>query len=1008
MGPLPVLSQALRFQHITTNEGLSHNTITCVFEDREGYIWIGTETGLNRYDGQRVERFTATPKAPGTQHITGIDQDPGGDLWISTQGAGLFRRDHASGAFEHIHHDPSVQAGLPSDKLNHVLAVNDSILVLCTSNTGAIWFNTRANTFTVHGFRYVRTATGTDSLSGATWCHSALLLDPDHIWMPVVHSTRSYIADAITGELRTSLAFSRLMGRGPLTNGLLLGDRLYAGGWSAGIERLDPKRPDAPEFIALADEVTAMVPWGDSAFIAGTKLNGLALIHERAGEQSRWRHMRNDHASLINDRVRCLLKDRKGNLWVGTADGLSVHVPEVWRFTITQLLPDDEPGDLVFHKIQQDDNGTIRIATSRGFFLVDPQLVHIRHVPITHKGEALEITGLFEVGSNMRYIGTETGLFRYDPQEERIMDPTPTEPVVSIKSKVMFQVRSLFVDTLDDRPWLLVGALGYGHIAFDPRTGMHREDWKAYPDGVRTPLMQRPTVADGHGAYWVGSSDGLWRWIPPRHGSQSALVHYHAEATGPRRLPGDHVTAILLAGDTVWCTMRDAGLARVVDGRTTAFTPPAHLPHDALGLARDGQGRLWYSTSNGLVRFDHGKREWLHVPVNDGKNIRRLNASIQALKDGRIAFCSDRHLITFDPKVFDLLPELPLPALRELKNNWGPLPVNIGAVEIPYRSSAFDAVLSALAPTGTRPLEFVYRLENVDAEARVTTAREGVRYSGVPVGTHRLLVQVRDAFGRTGQEHALLTVTVTGPFWQRWWFFVLLLASGALGMYAISRLRHRQRLKLQHVRDRIARDLHDDIGSTLGSISYYSEALKRKLEHADDDMAQQVAEKIGTSSRAMIEQMSDIVWSVDPKNDDAGSLIERMRGFGADLLSSRGIALHFDAEAALGERKLSAEQRRNLFLIYKEALHNAAKYARCGTVTVTFTSKGREMTLRIRDDGQGFDPANVDSYNGNGLVNMRARASAIGARVEVVSAPGAGTEVRVVSPLSEVFPLSGD
>ncbi len=1008
LGPLPVLAQALRFQHITTNEGLSHNAITCLFEDRDGYIWIGTENGLDRYDGQRVERFTAIPNAPGTSNITSIAQDASGDLWISTQGAGLFRRDHSSGAFEHLRHDPSVKGGLPSDKLNHVLVVNDSILVLSTSNTGACWFNTRAKSFTVRGFRYMRTAAGVDSLTGATWCHRALLLDPQHIWMPVVHSTRSYIADAITGELRMSLAFSQMMGRGPVTNGLVLGDRLYAGGWSAGIERLDLDRPNAPEFIPLADEVTAMVPWGDSVFIAGTKLNGLALIHVRDGEMARWRHRRNDHASLINDRVRCLLKDRKGTLWVGTADGLSVHAADVWRFNTTQLLPDEEPGDLAFHKLQQDADGTIRISTSRGFFLIDPTSNAIRHVPITHKGEALEITGLFEVGPNMRYIGTETGLYLYEPLEERIIDPARTDLAVSIKEKVMFQVRSVFLDTLNDELSLVVGALGYGHLIFDPRSGAHRKEWNPYPEGVRAPLMQRTTLADDHGDYWVGASDGLWQWKPPRHGRKSELGLYHVAATGSRRMPGNYVTAILTAGDTVWCTLRDAGLACVVDGRAIAFATPAHVPHDALGLARDLRGRLWYSTSDGLVRFDPRTLEWLHVPVNDGHELQRLNSSILALKDGRIAFCTDRHLVTFDPAAFDTPLGLPTPALLELKNTWGPLPVSANAVEIPYRSSAFDAVISALSPTGAGPLEFVYKLEGVDAEARVTTAREGVRYSGVPVGTHRLLVRVRDAYGRTGPEHALLTVTVTGPFWQRWWFFGLVLATGALGMYGVSRLRQRQRLKLQGVRDRIARDLHDDIGSTLGSISYYSEALKRKLEHADDDMAQQVAEKIGSSSRAMIEQMSDIVWSVDPKNDDAASLIERMRGFGADLLSVQDIVLHFNTSPGLAERKLSAEQRRNLFLIYKEAMHNAAKYAHCTSVTVTLSSKGRELVLSIRDDGAGFDPANVDSYNGNGLGNMRTRAGSIRARVEVVSTPGKGTEVRVVAPLTEALPLTGD
>jgi hypothetical protein len=236
-------------------------------------------------------------------------------------------------------------------------------------------------------------------------------------------------------------------------------------------------------------------------------------------------------------------------------------------------------------------------------------------------------------------------------------------------------------------------------------------------------------------------------------------------------------------------------------------------------------------------------------------------------------------------------------------------------------------MLSALRPVGSAPLTFLCRLDDEGASYHEVTALEPLRYAGVPVGTHRLLVRVRDELGREGPEHTLLTITVIGPFWQRWWFFMIVLASGALGMFLISRSRQMQRAKLQHVRDRIARDLHDDIGSTLGSISFYSEALKRKLKDTDDATAQHVAEKIGSSSREMIDQMSDIVWSVDPKNDDTGALITRLQAFAGDLLAAKNIPLHFQADAALTDRKLTAEQRRNIFLICKEVLHNTVKYA---------------------------------------------------------------------------------
>ena len=135
---------------------------------------------------------------------------------------------NAVGGYGFNPYDPrrDLQAIAGAFTTNHVLVVNDSILVLCTSNTGAVWYNTRAKTFTVQGFRYVRTAAGTDSLAGTTWCHKALLLDRENIWIPVVHGNSTYIADAITGELRSSLTSLHPFGRAPTTNGMVLGDRL--------------------------------------------------------------------------------------------------------------------------------------------------------------------------------------------------------------------------------------------------------------------------------------------------------------------------------------------------------------------------------------------------------------------------------------------------------------------------------------------------------------------------------------------------------------------------------------------------------------------------------------------------------------------------------------------------------------------------------------------------------------------------------------------------------------
>lgn len=147
--------------------------------------------------------------------------------------------------------------------------------------------------------------------------------------------------------------------------------------------------------------------------------------------------------------------------------------------------------------------------------------------------------------------------------------------------------------------------------------------------------------------------------------------------------------------------------------------------------------------------------------MNDGRRFKRLSGCILTLADGRVAFCADDHLLLFDPAAFNALPDLPEPELARVSNTWSICPWDERAsIEVTYRSSAFDATITALRPVGPGQLRFLYRLEGIDAELRATSAREPIRYAGVPAGTHRLLVRVRDEFGREGPERPLLTVTV--------------------------------------------------------------------------------------------------------------------------------------------------------------------------------------------------------------------------------------------------------
>jgi len=212
---------------------------------------------------------------------------------------------------------------------------------------------------------------------------------------------------------------------------------------------------------------------------------------------------------------------------------------------------------------------------------------------------------------------------------------------------------------------------------------------------------------------------------------------------------------------------------------------------------------------------------------------------------------------------------------------------------------------------------------------------------------------------------------------------------------------------LIHERLRISRELHDDIGSTLGSISIYSEVARnrsQKNENADEAIS-----KIGVASRELIEKISDIVWSINPNNESFEQLQNRMQAFAAMILTPRNIYYDFKADEATKKINLTSEQRKNIFLIYKEAIHNIVKYAECEKVEIHLSLQNDQLAMNIRDNGKGFDPLSLeelaqpyrsgggwgDVYNGNGLKNMQTRADDIGAILKIHSAIHGGSTIEL-------------
>ncbi len=231
---------------------------------------------------------------------------------------------------------------------------------------------------------------------------------------------------------------------------------------------------------------------------------------------------------------------------------------------------------------------------------------------------------------------------------------------------------------------------------------------------------------------------------------------------------------------------------------------------------------------------------------------------------------------------------------------------------------------------------------------------------------------------------------------------LLLLLAVAVSAWLLNRSKLRRLQEAQALRKRIAQDLHDEVGSTLSSISLLSghtdTLLSQNRPGVDtSETAQKMVQKIYTDARQILESIDEIIWTINPGNDSLQRIMLRLQEYAQPLMESQGIRLLFETDPGLADLPVSMEVRRNLFLISKEAINNLAKYSAATVATVRFGRQGQQLQIMIDDNGRGFDVNQVSTRNGQ--TTMRQRAEAIGGSLAVESAPDTGTALRLSVPV---------
>ena len=513
------------------------------------------------------------------------------------------------------------------------------------------------------------------------------------------------------------------------------------------------------------------------------------------------------------------------------------------------------------------------------------------------------------------------------------------------------------------------------------------------------------------GIFWFGTIYGLFSFDP-----QSAKWKQYKHVPGDSKSLSENKIYAICADPIepdkyLWVGTNGAGLNRFefASGNSTRYGLADGLPNLVLyKIFSDAQNNIWISTNNGLSCFNTTTGKFRNFTANDGLMGNEFNRfSAFKTKNNILYFGGVDGITWFDPARV-LTPIKPAPLVytgfstRDIAYSGitdttvlnTPIRYN-KSINLPHDKQMFSISFALLDYSRNGLVAYKFRLEGFNKNWINSGNVNRVTYTNMEPGDYIFRVA---ALGKNGewQEHPVpLNIHIDAPWWKSWWFIALVVAVAAgLGLI-LYWYRQQQKNTMRQLRNNIASDLHDEIGSTLSSIVVYSDIVRDK---ETDPKLKSIAHTINESSRHTLESMNDIVWSINPNNDSFENVLLRIRSTSYELLEAINCKLVFDADPALTQLKLSMIQRRNLYLIFKESLNNIIKHAHPQQVSIHFKLLQKNLTLTIVDDGVGFTLQ--DCKEGNGLVNMQKRAKELNGKISLSTTPKTGCSMELTFPVA--------
>jgi signal transduction histidine kinase/ligand-binding sensor domain-containing protein len=1017
---------------INQEEGLSQGMICDITQDSYGYLWIATKDGLNRYDGKSFKVYRPDPLDPNSLSdgfITCLFTDSKGRLWIGTFSGGLNLYNHQTDQFIHFKHSTSNRYSISS---NHIVRISEfpdgrllienkngelfDILIEGENDSTAFTFERLSHKYPSVGFllqRLYEIKAQTIDSKGNIWIYeedTIHLLAPSNNGKNLIHTP--YVISNYGYR-----SYNDTKGQTNHIKNFHDKSAVYVHDNAQTLYLFHPETKTFRKFLVLKEPFL----FSGKCFI--DRENTLWNIQKDGSILRVALNTRKHSISRLAEKGNIPLfkqhtyfnvhQDNNNNYWLGTPGG-----------GIFKLKDNSDK----FQEIQNNNISSLknfRLNSRSNTNLFDLELQkkwkelkidsflqenHLQWTSSIFKHAAIDEEGVFWIPLEHQFERT-CFLFGFQAGKETIKITLPLAP-----NNFGFIPWIIFIDHKNEL-WFVSRAANY----IGPLCRLNRKDHtiKEFPFPSSFKVSDYPFVSDWledeESVFWFATLEGIFSFNTASH----KWKHFKSAPKDDHSLSTNRTFSILPDTEQpdsfIWVGTDGGGLNKLnkFTGACRRFNTEDGFSNNVIyGLLSDHKNNLWFSTNLGLNLFDPRKKVCRSFGKADGLPFLEFNRYAYSKdKQGLLYFEGEGKIIRVNPVSFYHEREASPVVINALKvfntsieynNIAAELDMEISLpkaiqfceeIELPYEASIFSLGFTMLDLSSPSDNSFEYKMEGLNETWIKAGKEQEATFTNLNPGRYTFQVRGKNSQDVWSQTQEL-KIKILPPWWKEWWFQSLCILSFIALLYLIYRYRLNQVLKIERMRNDIAQDLHDEIGSTLSSISLYSAVLQNtggKLS----SKSKSILDKIIDSTSSVMANMNDIVWTIKADNDNFETVINRLRAFSVDITETQHIELSFEVSNGAEDLSLSMKQRKNIYLIFKEAINNAVKYADASSICITIQVKDNILVMQAIDNGKGFsykkEMNTSEILGGNGIEGMFYRSKQINTELAIDSSNGKGT-----------------